>query len=83
MDVARWLGLTQPVDTVIISTKTGQSIKGVLVHRDRTAYILRAASIGSLDQNGVAQWQRLMGDVIIPADNVDYYQSALEPSILE
>lgn len=83
MDIRQFLGLTAPVDAVIVTTRTGQSIKGVLVGNGRDGMMLRAASLGSIDGNGSPQWQRLMGDVVIPANNIDFYQCAVGAEILE
>lgn len=78
-----WLG-PRPVHVVWVTTKTGNSIKGVLVDRTRELMTLRAAAIGSEDNATKTQtWVRLSGDIVIPMDNVDYWQEGLDPSMLD
>lgn len=67
--------------TVIVALKTGNSIKGVLAEQARDALVLRAASQATVGQNSVISWQPLAGDVVIPLDNVDYWQAGLDPAI--
>jgi len=75
---------TRPVNVVWVSLKTGVTIKGVLVDRSHDALLLKAASIGSLDQQTRTEvWTPMLGDVVIPGDNIDYYQQGLDPHILD
>lgn len=73
-----------PVHVVWVTTKTGQSIKGVMVARDRDIVVLRAAHLATVDQRtGGTTWPSIQGDVVIPWDNVDFYQEGLDPSIID
>jgi hypothetical protein len=69
--------------TVIVSTKTGSSIKGALVDRKRDALVLRAASVAAVDANGNVEWHALDGDVVIAMENVDFWQEGLDASLLD
>ena len=69
---------------VIVSTKTGQSIKGALVDQRRDALVLRAAAIADFD--GPSQdvtWHTLDGDIVIPMENVDFWQDGLPAGMLD
>jgi hypothetical protein len=69
---------------VWVTTKTGNSMKGILVDRTRELMVLRAASMGSeVGATKQEKWTRLTGDVVIPMDNVDFWQEGFNPSILE
>jgi hypothetical protein len=76
-------GLTNRLDVVMVTTRTGTSIKGLLVDRARNGIVLRAASVGSVDHNGVATWERMGGDVVVPIENIDYWQANLPAEVLE
>lgn len=67
--------------TVVVTTKTGQSIKGVLIDRGRNGIVLRAPLLGATGQNSVVTWEPLGGDVVIPVENIDYYQQGLDLAI--
>jgi hypothetical protein len=67
---------------VAVSTKTGQTIRGMLVDEKRDGLVLRAAALANLDQNQVVKWDPLDGDVVVPMDNVDFWQDALDPKFL-
>lgn len=67
---------------VIVSTKSGQSIKGMLIQRALDAIVLRAASLAAVDKDAVT-WHSLEGDVVIPMENVDFWQSALPADVLD
>lgn len=73
----------QPLQTVIVSTKTGRSIRGALLERTRDALILRAASVATQDAQGRVEWHPLDGDSVVPMDNVDFYQDALDATLLD
>lgn len=73
-----------PLHVVWVTTKTGQSIKGVVVARDRELLVLRAARLANVDQRtGGTTWASVQGDFVIPMDNVDFYQEGLDPSIID
>jgi hypothetical protein len=76
-------GLGGALNVVMVTTRTGTSIKGLLVERARNGVVLRAASVGSLDHNNVATWERMGGDIVIPIENIDYWQENLPPEVLE
>lgn len=73
-----------PVHVVWVTTKTGQSVKGVMVDRSRDIVVLRAARLASVDQRtGGTTWAPVQGDFVIPWDNVDFWQEGLDPSIID
>ncbi len=71
-----------PLNSVVVSLKTGTSLRGVLVDKRNDGLVLRAASVASLDQQGALHWVKLDGDVVIPVENLDYYQEALDPEMV-
>lgn len=75
-----WVG---PVNAVLVQTKTGGSIKGALVHRDRSALVLRAAAVLGPGPNQEEIWTKATGDLVIPMENVDYYQQSLPLDLLD
>lgn len=83
MSLFSQFGRTGPLNVVLVQTKTGGSIKGVLIHRDRTGLILRAASILSPGPNGQEIWSKAIGDVVIPVENTDFFQQALPVTVLD
>jgi hypothetical protein len=72
-----------PLNVVLVQTKTGGSIKGVLVERNRVALVLRAAAIASVGINDSQIWSKAIGDLVIPMVNVDYWQEALPVTVLD
>ena len=72
-----------PLNAVLVTTRDGQSIKGVLVERSRDGLILRAASLAGVDPNGVQVWTKMVGDVVVPMPNVAFYQEALGVELLD
>lgn len=75
--------LANPMVVALVTTRTGTSIKGLLVDRSHVGIVLRAASVGSIDHNGVTVWERMGGDVVVPIENVDYWQANLPAEVLE
>lgn len=69
---------SNPLDTIVVTTKTGQLIKGILVDQSREKIMVRMASVSSVDRNGNTIWTRLNGDVVILSENVDWYQLAVD-----
>jgi hypothetical protein len=67
-----------PLPSVAVSLKTGTSIRGVLIEHALDALVLRSASQATVGQNQQISWQPLAGDVVVPMENVDYYQQ-LDP----
>ena len=63
------------LETVIVNTKTKLAFRGVLWDRQRGFLVLRNAS---LLEKGAAK--PLDGEVVIPADNVDFLQVAAPPA---
>jgi hypothetical protein len=80
----RLRGRQEPLRAVVVALKTGGALKGLLTARDGTALVLRSGTLGNIDRNGKIAWQPLAGDVIIPMENVDYYQqgAGIDPSLI-
>lgn len=79
-------GILNPSPVVWVTTKDDRAIRGVLVERNGAGMVLRAAQLGTEEGAGTGRaerWQRLDGDVVIPADNVSFYSTGLDPAILE
>lgn len=87
MNILGQLGLKRlAVPVVWVTTKDDRSIRGVLVDRTRDVMVLRAAQISALTEgSGTKQetWTRMTGDVVIPWDNVSFWQEGIDPTILE
>ncbi len=84
MNLTKMLGIIQPVDPVMVHLKSGDTIRGLLVDRQREWLTLRAASVGSVrPQDGAEMWTKAVGDVVIPVDNIDWYQAALPITVIE
>lgn len=84
----RLTGTLTPLRVVWVTTKDDRTIRGVMVERNREYVILRAAQVGNeFRQNEGAprrvEWTKMQGDVVIPVENVAYWQEGLDPSILE
>ena len=62
---------------MLVSTKTGSSIKGLLRDQAPNGLVLTNASVAAVDPNGTVQWHSLDGDVVVPMQNVDYWQTNL------
>lgn len=75
--------MPEQLATVIITTKTGQSIKGALVRHQRDALFLRFASVANVNPQGQITWMGLDGDTVVPMDNIDFWQDALDASLLD
>jgi len=76
--------LQQPLDVVWVSLKTGDAVRGILIDRTRDLMVLRSAQLGTERPSDHAQiWTRLQGDVVVPMDNVDYWQRGLPADVLE
>lgn len=73
----------QPLPVVVVSTKSGQLLRGVLVSVHRDALIMRAVTIATVERNQQTRYAPLDGDVVVPTDNIDFYQTGLDASILE
>jgi small nuclear ribonucleoprotein (snRNP)-like protein len=74
--------VTGPLEIVQVTTKNGTVIRGVLREQGANGMILTSAQIQSQDQNGRVMFIKMDGDVVIPTDNVDYYQAALPAALL-
>jgi hypothetical protein len=61
---------------VVVSTKTGLDIRGVLREQTGELLVLAAASVAG-EEGGRTTWKPLVGDTVIPMSNVDYWQRAL------
>lgn len=81
--IASGIGLVarpRELRAIIVTTKTGLTIRGLLSEMDRGVIILKAAQRAGEEQGRIV-WQAIAGDVVIPADNVDYYQRDVEPAL--
>lgn len=67
--------------TIIVHTKTDRTVRGLLADRTKTVLVLRPASIASDDQNGQTIWTKIDGDVVIPWDNIDFWQEGIEAQL--
>jgi hypothetical protein len=67
--------------TVIVHTKTDRTIRGLLVEKSRDKLVLRPASIAVEEANGTTSWTKIDGDVVIPLDNVDFWQEGVEAQL--
>lgn len=72
-----------PLRTVMIHTKDENTFKGALVDQRRDGFILRAAAYVQLDQNKAIRWVSLDGDVVIPVENVSFWQEGLDAELLD
>lgn len=72
-----------PLNVVLVQTKTGNSIKGALVENRRDALVLRAAAVLTIGVNNAQTWEKAIGDLVIPMQNVDYFQQALSVEVLD
>jgi hypothetical protein len=68
--------------TVVVSLLSGRSIKGVLIESGKNGLVLRAAQVSDEDAAKHTTWSRMDGDVFIPREQVEFYQSALDAAIL-
>lgn len=75
--------LSQPLRAVVVTTKDGITIRGAMVHADRAMVLLRSAAVGSDDPQTGLKWQKMQGDIVIPLDNVSYWQEGLDASLLD
>lgn len=70
-----------PLRSVVVTTRSGHTLKGVLVDERRSSLVLRAAALADVQPQGVS-FTPLDGDVVIPMDNVDFWQE-VEPDALD
>lgn len=74
----RYLGI---MHTIIVHTRTDNTIRGLLAAKNKEYLIIRPASIASTDQNGAIVWSKVDGDVVIPMSNVDFWQEGVEAQL--
>lgn len=67
--------------TVIVTLRTGTTIRGVLRTERRDALVLHAASQVQMDQGRIT-WAPIGGDVVVPMENIDYWQEGIEPAVV-
>lgn len=67
---------------VVVSLLTGRTIKGAMVEKGKNGIVLRAASVEDRDAAQHVTWAALDGDVVIPWDQVEFYQTGLDAAIL-
>jgi hypothetical protein len=73
----------EPLQAVVVTTRGGVVIRGALSHRyGDGSVVLKHAAISNRDQNGVLFWTPFDGEVVVPGDNIEYLQTALDASIL-
>lgn len=72
-----------PSRAVIVTTKTDQTIRGLLADLNKAYMTIRPASIAGQDPNnpGRMVWTRLDGDVVIPMENIDFWQEGVEAQL--
>jgi hypothetical protein len=74
---------TEPLAVVIVTLKTDTTIRGVLREVGENGFILAAAQIaGEVPNTNNVAWRSLPGEVVIPLNNVDYWQRSLPPELL-
>lgn len=71
-----------PSEAVAVSLKTGSTILGALVGRIDDGLIVRAGTLIGVDRNQNETREPLDGDTIIPYDNIDFWQTGLDPAIV-
>lgn len=72
----------EALQTVIVSLKTGVDIRGLLREHAADGMVLTSAAVaGTVNERIV--WKPLVGEVVIPESNIDYWQRALPVEILE
>lgn len=70
--------------TVIVSLKSGEEILGVMRDDPTTdLMVLTAARIEGVDGANQPDWHTLPGDIVIPMDNVSYWQESLPANLLD
>ncbi len=67
----------------MIHSKDEQTFKGVLVDQRRDGFVLRACQYVQLDQNKMIRWASLDGDVVIPMENISFWQDGLDAALLD
>jgi hypothetical protein len=72
----------EPVDIVVITTRDGSEIKGILREQSENAFVLTSAALAGEGPNGQTIWKDLVGEVVVPASRVEYWQRALPAEIL-
>lgn len=73
----RLRGTPEPLRAVVVTTKTGGALKGLLAGKDGSALLLKAAQLATQGANSRITWQPLAGEVIIPRDNIEYWQQGV------
>lgn len=73
---------TKELTAVIVSTKSGQSIKGLLLEQGSNQIVIRAASVAAVETNGIT-WHSLDGDVVVPMENVDFWQAGVAADVID
>lgn len=75
-------GSPQPLNIVVVTTKAGYEIRGLMREEGSNGFVLVDAAQSYTGPNGQTAWKPLIGEVVIPLANVDYYQRGLPPQIL-
>lgn len=75
-------GYRGPLMVVLVNLRSGTTLRGALVDERRNALVLRGAAVANVGDDRRISWTGLDGDVVIPMENVDYYQASLDASLL-
>lgn len=71
------------LDIVVVTTVTGIEFKGILREYEVGRFmVLTSCSHAMEGPNGEAGWKELVGEVVIPDRNIDYFQRAMPAEIL-
>lgn len=76
------MAITEPLETVVLTLTTGAEIKGVLREQSENAFVLTSAALAGSGPNQETIWKDLVGEVVVPASKVEYWQRALPIEIL-
>lgn len=67
--------------TVMVHLKDETTLKGALVEQTPQGLILRAAQmIENMDNQ--MRWVRLDGEIVVPLDNISFWQTGLDAELL-
>lgn len=67
---------------VVVSLLSGRTIKGAMVENGKNGIVLRAASVEDRNESRQVTWVALDGDVQIRWDQIEFFQSGLDHSVL-
>lgn len=70
------------LEVVIVQLKTQLALRGALAEHRRDALVLKAAAQSNVDPSGHITWTSLAGEIVIPMDNIDFWQAGIDPAIM-